>query len=285
MSIPLAVCHGPFGRVCLYRVDRSTALHAHREGHLIFHVEGPPGSFDVDGCAVPLSPGQGVAISPWQSHAYMAVQPDVPVLQLVLYIRPAWFLETSRRVTSSLNFGRPVIEITDQFARLITTTAHAMLEPERDDPSMEDRLHTLTHAAFDQSWQWTGQSNSMFSNARTGRDYRIRKALRLLEEKVGDITDLDVVAREVGLSRAHFFKLFREQIGLTPRLYLNALLMENAIERLSRSAQAVADIGFDLGFSSQASFSRFFISNGVVAPSAYRRSVQMADYACDHPHS
>jgi transcriptional regulator GlxA family with amidase domain len=38
----------------------------------------------------------------------------------------------------------------------------------------------------------------------------------------------------------------------------------------------VADIGFDLGFSSQASFSRFFIANGVVPPSTYRRSVHVA---------
>ena len=88
--------------------------------------------------------------------------------------------------------------------------------------------------------------------------------------------ELDNVAREVGLSRPHFYKLFRVQIGLTPNLYLNALRMERAIDMLATSKEAVANIGFDLGFSSQASFSRFFISNGVVPPSAYRRSVHVA---------
>ncbi|MCC5954659.1 MAG: helix-turn-helix transcriptional regulator [Natronohydrobacter sp.] len=276
MSIPLVVCHGPFGRVCLYRVDRGTASHAHREGHLIFHVDGPAGAFDIDGKIVPVSAGQGVAVSPWQTHMYLPVVADAPMLQLVLYISPAWFLETARQVTSSLNFGRPAIEITDHLAALISSTARAMMEPELDDPLMEERLHTLTHAAFDQSWQWTEHGSRFFPHVQTGRDFRIRKALRLLEDKVGEISDLDEIAREVGLSRAHFFKLFREQVGLTPKLYLNALLMENAIGRLTQSAQAVADIGFDLGFSSQASFSRFFIANGVVAPSAYRRSVHMA---------
>jgi AraC-like DNA-binding protein len=38
-----------------------------------------------------------------------------------------------------------------------------------------------------------------------------------------------------GLSRPHFYKLFREQVGLTPNLYLNALRMERAIDRLSGS--------------------------------------------------
>jgi AraC-like DNA-binding protein len=78
----------------------------------------------------------------------------------------------------------------------------------------------------------------------------------------------EIVAREVGLSRPHFFKLFRAQVGLTPNLYLNALRMERAIDRLAATQEAVADIGLDLGFSSQASFSRFFIANGVVPPPA-----------------
>ena len=78
------------------------------------------------------------------------------------------------------------------------------------------------------------------------------------------------------MSRPHFFKLFRAQVGLTPNLYGNALRMERAIDRLAATEEAVANIGFDLGFSSQASFSRFFIANGVVPPSAYRRSVHVA---------
>jgi transcriptional regulator GlxA family with amidase domain len=108
------------------------------------------------------------------------------------------------------------------------------------------------------------------------RDYRIRKALKLMQDCVGEAMELDHVAREAGLSRPHFFKLFRAQVGLTPNLYVNALRMERAIDRLAVTGEAVADIGFDLGFSSQASFSRFFIANGVVPPSAYRRSVHVA---------
>jgi AraC-like DNA-binding protein len=87
------------------------------------------------------------------------------------------------------------------------------------------------------------------------------------------------VAREVGLSRPHFYKLFRAQMGVTPNIYLNTLRMERAILRLAESEAAVSEIGLDLGFSSQASFSRFFIANGVVPPSAYRRSVHVRGLA------
>lgn len=276
MSDSLTVFHGHFGRVCLYSMDRRMVPHGHREGHLIFHVQGPPAEVLVNGRAWPLSAGQAVAISPWQAHYYNPVTYAQPTLALVLYIRPAWFLETSRRASSSICFGRVGIEVTDHLARLVFGTAQSMLDPDREDLLIEDRLCALTQCALDQSWQWTPRGAEFTGPDLPRRDFRIRKALRHLQAQVGEAIELDMVAREVGLSRPHFYKLFRAQVGLTPNLYLNALRMERAIDMLATSEEAVADIGFDLGFSSQASFSRFFISNGVVPPSAYRRSVHVA---------
>lgn len=279
MSTAVAVFHGVFGRVCLYSMDRAMVPHGHREGHLIFHVQGPPGHVVVDDVACPLSPGQAVAVSPWQAHFYRPVTLTEPTLALVLYIRPGWFLEASRRAQASLRFGRVGVEVTDYLARLVYGTAHSMLDPDRDDPAIEDRLCSLTQAAFDQSWQWTARGAAFTGPALPKRDYRIRNALRLVQDRLGEALEIDDVAREVGLSRPHFFKLFREQVGVTPNIYLNALRMERAIERLAATSEAVSDIGLDLGFSSQASFSRFFIANGVVAPSAYRRSVYVKHMA------
>ena len=250
MSKAIAVFHGAFGRVCLYWMDRRMAPHGHREGHLIFHVDGPP------------------------AHYYAPVTTDQPTLALVLYIRPGWFLEAARQASASMRFGRCGIEVTDHLMRHVMETAQVMLDPDIDDPLLEDRLCTLTQSAYDQSWQWTERGSAFTGPNVSGRDFRIRKALKLLRAHVGSDLGLNAVAREVGLSRPHFYKLFRSQVGLTPNLYLNALRMEMAIDRLAGTSAAVADIGYDLGFSSQASFSRFFISNGVVPPSAYRRCVQ-----------
>lgn len=276
MSDSLAVFHGHFGRVCLYSMDRRMVPHGHREGHLILHLQGPPAQMVVNGKAWPLGPGQAAAVSPWQAHYYNPLDLRTPTLALVLYIRPAWFLEAARCATASLCFGRVGIEVTDHLARMVVATAQSMLDPDREDLLIEDRLCALTQAAFDQSWQWTSAGSSFTGPELPRRDYRIRKAMKILQERVGEAIELDGVAREVGLSRPHFYKLFRTQMGLTPNLFLNALRMERAIERLAGTGEAVADIGFDLGFSSQASFSRFFISNGVVPPSAYRRSVHVA---------
>ncbi|MEO1200294.1 MAG: AraC family transcriptional regulator [Pseudomonadota bacterium] len=277
MSNAVAVFHGAFGRVCLYSMDRKMAPHGHREGHLVFHVAGPPGQMVVDDKVWPLSYGQAAAVSPWQAHYYQPVDPTVPTLALVLYIRPGWFLEAARQVSASMRFGRNGIEVTDHLARLVGETARVMLDHDQEDPLLEDRLCTLTQSSYHQSWQWTERGVDFTGAHVSGRDYRIRNALRLLRNNIGGELDLNGIAREVGLSRPHFYKLFRAQIGLTPNLYLNALRMERAIEQLSDTEAAVSDIGYDLGFSSQASFSRFFIANGVVPPSNYRRTVQSVE--------
>ncbi|MBV6659247.1 MAG: helix-turn-helix domain-containing protein [Devosiaceae bacterium] len=274
MSNAIAVFHGAFGRVCMYAMDRKMAPHGHREGHLVFHVAGPSGQMVIEDKVFPISPGQAVAVSPWQAHYYEPLTTSTPTLALVLYIRPGWFLEAARQVSASMQFGRSGVEVTDYLARLVAETGQVMLDHEQDDPLLEDRLCTLTQAAYDQSWQWTERGAAFTGPETNRRDFRIRNAIRLMQSAIGKELELNHIAREVGLLRPHFYKLFRTQVGLTPNLYLNALRMERAIDQLSSTQDPVADIGYDLGFSSQASFSRFFISNGVVPPSNYRRSVQ-----------
>ncbi len=273
MSVAHAVAHGVFGRACLYALDKAMAPHAHREGHLIFHISGPAAEVVVDGTPYPLSAGQAVAVSPWKPHFYRPVVSTESVLCLVLYVRPGWFVQASRQSSEILRFGRAGVEVTDRLARLVGDTARVLAAAGGGDGCFEDRLNALTQAAFDQTWQWTEQGQGFVGSERPALDFRIRRALRLLDETMGDPIDLARLSRSAGLSRPHFFKLFREQIGLPPTIYANALRMERAIERLAIGEETVADIGLDLGFSTPASFSRFFIANGVVPPSAYRRSV------------
>lgn len=279
MSTAVAVLHGPFGRVCLYNMTRAMVRHAHREGHLLFWVQGPAAEVMVDDRPLPLSPTQAVAVSPWQPHFYRPRNCGTATLALVLYINPTWFLEASRCATSSLRFGRVAIEVSDHVARLVLRVARAMLEDDMEEGRVADPLCALTQACFDQSWQWTAAGAAFVGRALPVWDYRVRNSLRLMRERVCEGAELDCIARDAGLSRPHFYKLFRQHLGVTPNVYMNALRMERAIGRLSGSRDAVTDIGLDLGFSSQASFSRFFIANGVVAPSDYRRSVTVAGLA------
>lgn len=275
MSTALAVHHGVFGRVTLYLLDREMTTHAHREGHLAFHVDECPGAMPVRGSLLPLDPGHAVAISPWEPHGFQTHETGAPTLCLVLYIRPDWFLETSASGRHGLHFGNNALEVTARIGRLTRRITALLLEP-GEALRLDRYLFELTQECFDQSWKSAPGRTAPAARETCISDFRVRRSMRLIGEKVGSgELMLDEIARDSGLSRAHFFKLFRRQTGITPNLYLNTLRMERAIDGLTRTAQTVTDIGFDLGFASQASFSRFFCSNVGIPPTAYRRIAQI----------
>src|SRR4051794_1665127 len=71
MSRALAVFHGLFGRATVYQLNRAFNVHAHREGHLIFHVGGTPAQIDVCDRRRQLIEDSVVAVNPWEPHNFL----------------------------------------------------------------------------------------------------------------------------------------------------------------------------------------------------------------------
>jgi len=277
MSRALAVYHGVFGRVTLYQLDRELATHAHREGHLVFYVSGKHGGMAVEGVQHDLDRASGAAVSPWQPHSFHPGDLENGSLFLVMYIRPEWFLEMSKHARFGLNFGSSLIEMSAPVRQLVHQTSRLLLDDACGE-LIQACVFELTQESYNQSWASSTSSAQEEMPVAMLRDFRIRNSIKLMKSRLGEGESilLDSIARGAGISRPHFFKLFKENIGLTPNIYLNTLRMETAIERLTQSSDAVTSIGLDLGFSSQASFTRFFASNVGIPPSDYRRVAQLS---------
>jgi AraC-like DNA-binding protein len=84
---------------------------------------------------------------------------------------------------------------------------------------------------------------------------------------------LDVLAAEVGLSRAHFLCSFAEAFGRTPHDYLTEVRLDLAKRSLARGS-SVTEACFDVGFSSLGSFSRLFAERVGVPPRDWQRRVR-----------
>lgn len=78
-------------------------------------------------------------------------------------------------------------------------------------------------------------------------------------------------AHEAGLSRSHFHSLFKQSFHLTPKSYINQLIVKCAIDKLCHSNSSITEITNDLGFSSIHYFSRFFHKHTGMPPSEYRK--------------
>lgn len=274
MSTALTCFHGRFGRASLYRLNKPMAPHAHREGHLIFHVTGTPATVVVEGVPQHLGPGDAVAISPWQPHDFRPGDWGAGAVFLTLYISPRWFLDLARGTGhTALRFGSTPLVLDMRMAALAARVTDLLVNGHTSD-RFQGELFALTAASFEQSWS-IGPEPSVLARPRVS-DFRIRNALRLMDQRVSDACVLDRIARDAGLSRPHFYKLFRQNIGITPNMYLNTLRMERSIQRLTETDDPVTSIGLDLGFASQASFTRFFCNNVGMAPTDYRRASLLA---------
>jgi len=267
MSTALAVCHGSFGRVTVYQLDRPMRTHAHREGHLTFHLGGPRAVETI--CDTPhlVDESAGVAINPWQPHSFHPCGGDKPSVFLVAYICDQW-LDRDHEGRGSLRFGANAIRVGTTLRAICASLAHTLVT-NASYRLVHRYLNQLFDACFDESWAASGRGRRPLP-PQAPIDFRVRKSLRILDDGLAQGIELDAVARDAGLSRPHFFKLFRENTGVTPALYANTMRVERALDRLTRSQDSVTDIGYELGFSSQSHFTHFFSAHVGIAPTLYR---------------
>ena len=102
-------------------------------------------------------------------------------------------------------------------------------------------------------------------------DQRINRALKVIHLGAGDTLTLSDVAREVGMSRSGLAVRFRELVGDTPMNYLTNWRMLKARDMLVSGSLSLAEVAEQVGYSSEAAFSRAFKREFDQNPSAYRR--------------
>jgi AraC-like DNA-binding protein len=267
MSTALAVCHGSFGRVTVYRLDKPMRMHAHREGHLTYLLSGPPAVVTIDDIPHLVDQGAGVAINPWQPHSFQPTCEGQLSVFLVAYISDRW-LDRDQEGRGSLRFGANAIRVGTTLRSICASLAHVLVT-NASYRIVNRYLNQLFDASFDESWA-SGRRPGLAPRRDAPIDFRVRKSLRILDDGLAQGIELDTVARDAGLSRPHFFKLFRENTGVTPALYANTMRVERALDRLMSSQNSITDIGCELGFSSQSHFTHFFSAHVGIAPTQYR---------------
>ena len=103
------------------------------------------------------------------------------------------------------------------------------------------------------------------------KDRAIGRALSLLHERPERAWTLDELARAVGLSRSALADRFSGFVGQPPMQYLTHWRMQVAARLLADGAPKVASVALQVGYSSEAAFSRTFKKVTGVSPAEWRR--------------
>ena len=86
-----------------------------------------------------------------------------------------------------------------------------------------------------------------------------------------DDLSLDDMAQSVGLSTAHFARMFRKSTGETPHQFVTRQRIERAKAMLRAPDVRVLDVAVACGFKTQQHFAQVFRDVGRVSPTAYRQ--------------
>jgi len=100
---------------------------------------------------------------------------------------------------------------------------------------------------------------------------RLCRARDFLHDRHAEPLGLADLARQAGLSRFHFLRLFRDAFGVTPHEYLTRVRLGRAKTLLAVDHHSVTEVCFDVGFSSLGSFSTLFAERFGCPPSAWRK--------------
>lgn len=104
------------------------------------------------------------------------------------------------------------------------------------------------------------------------RDDVVGQALTLLHARPGDPWTLAELARESASSRSNLTRRFTQLVGQPPMQYLAQWRMQVAANLLARSSAKVSAIGGEVGYDSEAAFSRAFKKATGMAPGSWRET-------------
>jgi AraC-like DNA-binding protein len=102
------------------------------------------------------------------------------------------------------------------------------------------------------------------------RDRLVGRALALLHERPGEGWTLEKLAKEVGLSRSALAERFTHFVGDPPMQYLTRWRLQVAARLLADGQAKVSAVALQVGYDSEAAFSRAFRKRTGVPPAAWR---------------
>jgi AraC family transcriptional regulator len=109
---------------------------------------------------------------------------------------------------------------------------------------------------------------------------RLRRITDLVHDRLEDELGLDELAQSVGLSTAHFARMFRKSTGETPHQFVLRQRLERAKAMLSAPEARILDVAVACGFKTQQHFAQVFRDLCGISPTGYRQDLVGDEATC-----
>ena len=107
------------------------------------------------------------------------------------------------------------------------------------------------------------------------QDKRLAKVLEQLFNAPQQAWNMDALAALAAMSRANFMRVFQQKIGMAPGKFLTQLRLQEAALLLNKTQKNILSVALEVGYQSEAHFSKAFKALYGMTPSQYRKSEQV----------
>jgi AraC family transcriptional regulator len=256
---------GRYGRVAVLELGSDIVEHAHPQVQGLIKIDGPDRTILVDGRRHVLGDDTMVLLRPWIPHGGVAAE---GASTRVLAVNLDMPYESAGRARAVAQRGRADDGVCHRIGPELRVAADYLRQRlARGEATAADADELLRCCSMACASAEDGAGAPRI-------DFRIRRVIDYMRTAPTDAQNVDAWVKISGLSRPHFFHLFRQCTGVTPRLYANSLRLEHAIDRLSNSSAPIHAVAESLGFRAPGHFTRFFLHHLGSTPRAYRHGVQ-----------
>ncbi|MFA7084268.1 MAG: methylated-DNA--[protein]-cysteine S-methyltransferase [Arcobacteraceae bacterium] len=110
----------------------------------------------------------------------------------------------------------------------------------------------------------------METSAQLHNHYKqIEKAIKYIDENFKENPSLDEIAENIGMSKFHFIRVFKEYVGVTPRQFLHSVTLNYAKEHIKES-KSILDSSLEIGLSSSSRLHELFVTLIGVTPKEWK---------------
>ena len=107
------------------------------------------------------------------------------------------------------------------------------------------------------------------------QDKRLGKVLEQLFNAPQQSWNMDALAALAAMSRANFMRVFQQKIGMAPGKFLTQLRLQEAALLLNKTQKNILSVALEVGYQSEAHFSKAFKALYGMTPSQYRKAEQV----------
>lgn len=172
---------------------------------------------------------------------------------------------------NELTFNQPDQVISDAIRRSLL---EGIISAKENNPYISLYINGMIYVLLYVLLHELSSNKNESSNKKIQYKQRTLDFLSYIEAHYKEDFPLEKIASHFNMSVGHFSKIFKQQLGITPKEYISNYRLTQATVDLVETDHAIIDIAFEHGFTNINSFYTIFKKEYGISPAQYRKKMK-----------